>query len=173
MNRGLAHQKTVKQVEIQRRRDIVAVNLVAGATYSEIAATLNVSKATIAGDYKAILRAWKEHYADKLDKYLYLQLRRYDVMLNAVWERARNGDSSAIDRALAIMDRQNALMQIKKPGVDLQTGLIFNIYPTASGSALPLLSLSGGDETIDETGRMLNSSGLSPASSAVLSFSSE
>lgn len=156
MNRGLKHLQPGTQLEIAHRRKLVAANLIAGATYAEIASTLNVSKATIAGDYRAILKEWKEHYAEKLDRYLYLQLRRYDVMLNTVWEKARSGDLAAMDRALTIMDRQNKLMQVTAPGADLDTGLTFNIYPASSGSGLPGLLAAAEDSA----GRMLNVSSL-------------
>lgn len=154
MNRGLKHIQPGTQLDIAQRRMLVAANLIAGATYAEIATTLNVSKATVAGDYKAVLKEWKEHYTKKLDQYLYLQLRRYDVMLNTLWEKARSGDIAAIDRSLAIMDRQNKLMQITKPGLDIDAGLVFNIYPASSDALL----LSPSDA--DSAGRMLNVSGL-------------
>lgn len=114
MNPGALHQKTRKAAEVARRRKIVALNLLAGATYSEIATALNVSKATISGDYKAILAEWKQNYADIADNYVNMQMKRLDVLLNAVWEKARAGDSASVDRALAILDRQNNLMQVGK-----------------------------------------------------------
>lgn len=162
MNRGLKHVQPGTQLSIAQRRQVVAVNLIAGATYAEIAGTLNISKATITSDYRAILKEWKEHYTAKLDQYLYLQLRRYDVLLNTLWERARSGDAAAIDRALAIMDRQNKLMHITKPGIDLDdAGLVFNIYPASSSSPLASLSMgSGDDEGLGSAGSMLNVKGL-------------
>jgi uncharacterized protein YerC len=155
------HALTQKQIAIAQRRKIVAANLLAGATYREIADVLKVSPATIAGDYKALLDEWKKNYAEKLDRYLYVQMRRLDVLLNAIWERARTGDGSSIDRALSIMDRQNTLMQVTKPQqVNLNQGLIFNIM------AIPQSGSSSGDTDSgsdpDGTIPMLNSIGLLP-----------
>lgn len=101
-------------LSITNRRRAVAANLLAGATYAEIAHALNVSKATIASDYKAILAEWRAHYAADADDLVQLQLRRYDVLLNAIWSDARGGSAVAIDRTLAIMDRQNALLGLTR-----------------------------------------------------------
>lgn len=102
-----------KSMEIEQRRKVVAANLMSGATYREIATALGVSVGTVASDYKALLKAWREHYATSVEEYLFVQMRRYDVLLNAIWDDARGGGLIHVDRALAIMDRQNALMQLK------------------------------------------------------------
>ena len=113
-DRTTRHNTTAQQITITNRRRMVSANLLAGATYREIANALKVSPATIASDYRAIIAEWREHYAKKADELLNIQLRRYDVLLNAIWDRAKNGDTQAIDRALTIMDKQNALMGIHK-----------------------------------------------------------
>jgi hypothetical protein len=101
-----------KNATIIKRRQIVAHNILAGATYREIASVVKVSPSTIATDFKAILAEWRKHYADTADRYINLQMRRYDILLNALWDRATNGDIHATDRVLAIMEKQNALMRI-------------------------------------------------------------
>ncbi len=114
-NRAQKHKAAADNVAIAQRRKIVAANLLAGATYAEISLALNVSKATIASDYKAILSEWRTRYAAKANDLISLQLRRYDVLLNAIWSEAQQGNFIAIDRALSIMDRQNTLMGIARP----------------------------------------------------------
>lgn len=135
MNRGLKHERTQSEIEIENRRKAVAANLMAGATYREIAEVLKVSKSTIASDYKAIVAEWRKHYADKFDRFLFMQMRRYDVLINGVWTDARNGDKSAIDRVVALMDRQNNIMQISKgaPISVEQNNLTFNILALPPG----------------------------------------
>lgn len=108
------------QLEITQRRKIVAANILAGLTYQEIATALNVSTSTVSRDYHAILNDWKAHYTASMDHYLYIQLQRLNVLMNAIWERARNGDPHSIDRALAILDRQNKLLKLES-GIDPHT----------------------------------------------------
>lgn len=73
-----------------------------------------MSKGTVASDYKAIIKEWREHYADKAEQWLSIQLRRLDMLLNSLWEEAQKGNMQNLDRALAIMDRQNALMGLNR-----------------------------------------------------------
>lgn len=109
-----AHGLAAQRLTIEQRRKMVAANLLAGATYSEIATALRVSKGTVASDYKAIIKEWKDHYADKADKFLAMQLRRLDMLLNSLWSDAQQGNMQKLDRALAIMDRQNALLGLNR-----------------------------------------------------------
>lgn len=111
---------TGQTLSIEQRRKVVAANLLGGATYAEIGRALNVSKGTVASDYKAILKEWREHYAAKADEYLALQLRRLDTLLNALWDEAKAGNVQKMDRVLAIMDRQSSLLGLSK-GVTLTT----------------------------------------------------
>jgi hypothetical protein len=106
--------QTKTKIEIEERRKKVAANILAGATYQDIARALDVSVGTIASDYKAILREWRAVYSNSLDKFIQLQLRRLDVLLNGVWERARKGDEKSVEAALAIMGRMDLLMGVGK-----------------------------------------------------------
>lgn len=108
------HLKTESENEIARRRKMVAANLLAGLTYREIAGALNVSLGTIASDRKAILQEWKKHYTQDYDKWIQIQLRRLDVMLNAIWDQARDGSLKHIETAMSIMERQESLLGVKK-----------------------------------------------------------
>ena len=123
-NAGLQrHERAKKKIEIDQRRRIVAANILAGLTYREIAAALDVSLGTISGDFKAIIKEWRKHYADDADKWLNTQLRRLDVMLNSIWDNVKDGDLQAMDRALKIMERQAKLLGLDKPaGLDLKSG---------------------------------------------------
>ena len=114
-NRAQRHKQATDSIAIAQRRKTVAANLLAGATYAQISQVLNVSRATIASDYKAILSEWRALYAAKADDLIARQLRRYDVLLNGIWSEAQAGKESVIDRVLAIMDRQNNLMGIARP----------------------------------------------------------
>lgn len=112
--RGQRHRASQNELEVIQRRRTVSANLLAGLTYAEISRALNISKATITSDKKAILEEWRQQYAQEADQLVALQLRRLDVLLNAIWERARQGDEKAVDRALAIIDRQNDILGVKQ-----------------------------------------------------------
>lgn len=109
------HADTQKQVQIEQRRKVVAANLLAGATYREIAAACDVSPGTVSADVRAVVGQWRQHYANKANRWLSIQLRRYDVLLNAIWDRAREGDVPTIECALRIMERQNRLLDLDAP----------------------------------------------------------
>ena len=124
--RGQKHATSQSEMEITQRRKTISANLLAGLTYAEISRALNISKATITSDKKAILAEWRQHYAQEIDQLVALQLRRLDVLLNAIWEKARNGDERAIDKALAIMDRQNEILGVTKAPL-METNVIVPI----------------------------------------------
>lgn len=104
--------KVREKLSIEQRRLLVEVNLVAGASQREIARQLEVSLGTVNRDVSAIFDAYKAHYTDMHQNFLTVQQRRYDVLLNSVWNLAKDGNLAQLDRALLIMDKQNALMGI-------------------------------------------------------------
>lgn len=114
LTRGQRHQTSQNQLEITNRRKLISANLLAGLTYTEIGRALNISKATITSDKKAILAEWRQQYAQSADQLVAVQLRRLDVLLNAIWEKATKGDDKAMGRALDIIDRQNAILGVNK-----------------------------------------------------------
>jgi hypothetical protein len=97
------------------------------------------SKATITSDKKAILAEWRQHYAQDAAELAALQLRRLDVLLNAIWEKARSGDERAIDKALAIIDRQNDILGMTKAPL-METNVIVPIQIVEVNRLPPLNS---------------------------------
>lgn len=73
-----------------------------------------MSKATVSGDVKAIVAEWREQYTEQVSSYVHIQMKRLDVLLNAVWDDARKGDDKPVTHALSIIDRQNTLMGVSK-----------------------------------------------------------
>lgn len=102
-----------KKLDTEERRIKVAAYLVAGKTYREIAKALDVSKSTIGNDYQAIIKEWKEQYADKAADYVSMQMNRYNRLLGGVWDDAEAGELPAVDRALQIMDRINRILKLE------------------------------------------------------------
>lgn len=113
------HKDLEQQLAIAKRRRAVAANLAAGATYSEMAEALKVSKATIASDVKFLMQEWRENRLTDTQRFATLQIRRCDVLLNAIWDKAKDGNLGAIDRVLAIINQQNRIVGIDK-GVTIE-----------------------------------------------------
>src|SRR4051812_7744793 len=111
----VAHGRKVREVEIANRRRTVVANLLAGATYREIASVLSISISTIHEDIQVMLDELTSHYLSDVDRWRVIQLRRYDMLLNAVWEGARGTSTiepnkEKMNLILSIMDRQNRLL---------------------------------------------------------------
>jgi len=92
------------------RRQRVAVNLLAGLNYREIATALKVSPATVCRDAKAILDEWREARIGVADEWATLQVKRLDRAINAIWDNVLNGDATAIDRLQRLIDQQGKLL---------------------------------------------------------------
>ncbi|MCK6580347.1 MAG: hypothetical protein L6Q98_19815 [Anaerolineae bacterium] len=109
---GRAHFDTSQDAQIATRRKIVGANLLAGVDYRTMAGSLGVSLGTVAKDVQALMTEWREERIRTIDEFKQLHLTRLDVLLNGLWDKARQGDSAAIDKVLAVMDRQARIMGI-------------------------------------------------------------
>jgi len=108
--------KKSEEVAREERRRKVAVNLLAGATYREIAEALDCSVGTVANDVKLILGRWKREQVTDTTDYIDLECRRLDLALNAIWPKVRDGNLMAIDRLLSIMNRRAKYQGYDKGG---------------------------------------------------------
>lgn len=102
--------RKVSAVQRDARRQRVAVNLLAGLNYREIAGALKVSPATVCRDTKAILGEWREARLETTDEWVALQVKRLDRAINAIWDSVLNGDVNAIDRLQRLIDQQGKLL---------------------------------------------------------------
>jgi len=105
-----------KAKAIAKRRDIVAANYLAGLNYQDMADQLGVSIGTIASDIKSLLDEWREARLDLIEEAVLLEDRRLDVILNAIWTRAKEGDLSTIDRFLKVSESRRRLKGMDAPG---------------------------------------------------------
>lgn len=132
---NLARQDDVRRsIEVQQRRKTIMANVLAGATYREIAEAVGLSISAVSKEVKAISKELNIHYLADAERWRLIQLRRYDVMLNALWEDGRGRvvdgktippDKSSIDRIVNIMDRQNRLLGLEKNEPIMNTNIIF------------------------------------------------
>ena len=120
-----------RRAQIEERRKKVAANLLGGLTYRQMAGALDVSLGTIANDVKIILGRWEREQVQDVSEWVELESRRLERMLNAIWNDAIDGKSSAIDRALRIMERRAKLLGLDAPSKQQISG--------ADGSSLTVI----------------------------------
>lgn len=94
----------------EQRRQRVAVNLLAGMSYREIADALKVSPATICRDVEAMLKEWRVARLATADEWATLQVKRLDRAINAIWGNVLGGDLAAIDRLQKLIEQQSRLL---------------------------------------------------------------
>lgn len=85
----------------------------AGVGFQEIAD--EVGYASPSGAYKAVTTALKKTLQEPADEVRRLELERLDRLFRGVWEQATSGDTSALDRALKIMNRRAELLGLDAP----------------------------------------------------------
>jgi orotate phosphoribosyltransferase-like protein len=105
-----------KALARRNRRLKVAELLERGLTTRQIAAEVGVSHATVAEDAKVVVQALSEQQERDLETARTLEAERLDKLQEAVWGRALEGDSTAIESALLIMARRAALLGLDMTG---------------------------------------------------------
>jgi hypothetical protein len=112
MTKGLT---PAQEIEIEKRRKTVIANLMAGMTYRDMAAALNVSIGTIANDVKKVMGRLRKEQITNMEDVVQLELRRLDVILNKIWEKVLDGDMAAADRVLKIQDQRAKFLPLYEP----------------------------------------------------------
>lgn len=96
----------------ERQRRAVEARL-AGFSLEAIADQLGYASAS--GAQSAIASALRRTLKEPADALRMIEVRRYDKMLSAIWERVIAGDLSAIDRAIKISARRCELLGLDAP----------------------------------------------------------
>jgi DNA-binding CsgD family transcriptional regulator len=111
-----AQSKTSGKRVLAREREEKALALrKAGASYSQIAKQLGVTKNAAHKMVTRVLDRYAYKIADGVPAVRELEIQRLDMLLLGIWDRARRGDGSAIDRALKIMERRARLLGLDAP----------------------------------------------------------
>jgi hypothetical protein len=105
--------------EIAERRRRALDLRKAGATYDAIAREMGLSGSGAA--FKIVKNALKATYREPAEDVRKLELERLDRLTLALWKRAQNGESEAIDRVLKLMDRRAKLLGLDAPTVSSAT----------------------------------------------------
>lgn len=119
----------------------------AGVDYRAIGERLGYSTA---GAHKAVMTALKAITKEPAEEVLDLELRRLDAMLVGLWPKAVKGDTWAVDRVLAIMDRRARYLGLDAP-TKTQTTLTVESAAKAIADDLGLST----EEVIAEAERIL------------------
>ena len=133
------------ELALEKRRAIVASNLLAGLNYRDMAVALNVSLGTIAHDVGIILARWREEQVRTIGDITEIELRRLDTMLNAVWGDAKAGKLGHIDRVIRIDERRARIL-----GTDAPTEANVNLLDTRDANDLTddeLAAIASGKRT--------------------------
>ena len=134
-----------EELALEKRRAIVASNLLAGLNYRDMAVALNVSLGTIAHDVGIILARWREEQVRTIGDITEIELRRLDTMLNAVWADAKSGKLGHIDRVIRIDERRARIL-----GTDAPTEANVNLLDTRDANDLTddeLAAIASGERT--------------------------
>jgi hypothetical protein len=99
--------KNSKQQAAAKSKDREALELrKAGATYQQIADKLGISLSGAGVCVSRAMDALRLEVKEAAQQVLELELDRLDHMLLGLWDKARRGDTAAIDRVLKIQERR-------------------------------------------------------------------
>jgi Homeodomain-like domain len=107
-------QKT-EEAQREQRRLTVAANILAGATYRQIAEALQISVGTVTNDMAIIMDRWKAEQTKAIDHKRQIELQRLDVVHNAIWQQVLAGDLAAVDRYVSIVNTRAKLLGLYMP----------------------------------------------------------
>lgn len=101
--------------EIAARRHQVATLRLAHLTQAEIARRLDVSVGTVNSDLQAIREEWAERRRSSFETWLDEELAKLDRLERALLPLALQGQATAADRVLSVMDRRAKLLGLNRP----------------------------------------------------------
>lgn len=113
------HRQTGEKERIAERRTQVFALRLSGASYRQIGKQLGITPDTAWRDVTAVLKELQERSLKTADLYRTLELERLDTMLLSIMTQVRNGNLSAIDRALRISDQRCKLLGLNRPELTL------------------------------------------------------
>lgn len=115
MPRGMTKQR---ELEVEKRRGIVAANVLAGLNYRDMAKQLEVSLGTIANDVKIVAKRYREEQISEYADIVQLELRRIDTALNAIWDDVKLGSKDAIRIMIALQNQRAKYLALFEPEIN-------------------------------------------------------
>lgn len=117
-------ERTSAEAKREYRRSLIAQALAQGLTYRDMAAhpDIDCSIATISRDVNVIMKRWRDEQITTIDEWVTLQMTRTNMLLNASWHKALNGDRRATNDILKLIALQGKVMGIDYKEVARLTG---------------------------------------------------
>ena len=103
----MSRTSTAREREV-RRHDVLQL-VIGGATEHQVAAKLNISQAQVNADVRKRLGELAKFDLEAANEHRAMQELRYNRLLLTVWNTATGGDLEAIDRAVKILTRIDAI----------------------------------------------------------------
>lgn len=103
VRRLAAHERQIRALELRRQ----------GKSFPEIARELGYRG--VASAYDAVMGALRATLREPAEQVRALELERLDIMLNAVWPAALEGDIAAQQQVLRLMDRRARYLGLDAP----------------------------------------------------------
>lgn len=103
--RLIAAENKVKALDLRRR----------GKSFAAIAKELDVSPRTAWNYIREAMRDLAELGEEKAEELVKLEEERLDALLDAIWDKAMDGDYKATEAALKIMSRRASLRGLDQP----------------------------------------------------------
>lgn len=103
---------TNKALELQHWKKEALQLRLEGMTYAEIAERMGKSVSTVHGYVADSLAEVTKDVSEQLRD---VEAARLDALQHAIWERAIDGDLSAMDRVIKIVDRRARLLGLDAP----------------------------------------------------------
>lgn len=97
----------------KNREKIIEANLLAGATVSQIAASLDEPVDVTTATIFEMTEKWRKDWAALSDTQTEINLRRVDLAINALWgtKGVQAGDTDAIKQVLKLVEMRNNLLE--------------------------------------------------------------
>jgi transposase len=104
---------------IEQRRERVARYVLAGVTYREAAAELDVSLATVHSDVQALKDGWRERYAEDYHEHAALELAKLEQVERRLWQQIADSGGgrqlAAIESWIKLSRRRAQLLGLDRP----------------------------------------------------------
>jgi transposase len=108
-------QSPQEATTIEQRRERVSAMVLAGVTYRQIAAELDVSPTTVAGDVQVLRDAWRERYTSHYHEHAALELAKLEQVERRLWRQTAEGKLAAMETWIKLSRRRAQLLGLDRP----------------------------------------------------------
>ena len=97
------------------REAIIIPMLVAGESLRQVAAQVGVSHVAIKRDVDRIIQRWADEMRGNRNRYVWRLYERYEVLLQANWDNAIEGEPKAMDTVFRALKAQREMYGVNAP----------------------------------------------------------